>query len=145
MKFFIDTADIDEIRDLAATGLLDGVTTNPSLVAKTGRNFLDLLPEICAAVEGPVSAEVTATDAEGMIAEGTKLAEIAARHDKSPAQVLIRWALQHDLVVIPKSVKENRIRENANLFDFSLPENEMTELNSLNENLRTCWDPTETV
>lgn len=77
MKFFVDTADIKEIRDLAGTGLLDGVTTNPSLIAKSGRDFFDVLKEICAVVDGPVSAEVTATDAEGMIAEGEKLAKIA--------------------------------------------------------------------
>jgi transaldolase len=77
MKFFVDTADIKEIRDLAATGLLDGVTTNPTLVAKSGRDFIDVLKEICAVVPGPVSAEVTATDAEGMIREGEKLAKLA--------------------------------------------------------------------
>jgi len=77
MKFFVDTADIKEIRDLAETGLLDGVTTNPSLVAKSGRDFFEVLKEICAVVEGPVSAEVTATDAKGMIREGEKLAKIA--------------------------------------------------------------------
>lgn len=77
MKFFIDTADINDIRDLAATGLVDGVTTNPSLVAKSGRNFLDAVREICAIVPGPVSAEVTATDAPTMLAEGRKLAKIA--------------------------------------------------------------------
>lgn len=77
MKFFIDTADIAEICDLAQTGLVDGVTTNPSLVAKTGRNFLDVVAEICAIVPGPVSAEVTALDAPTMLAEGRKLARIA--------------------------------------------------------------------
>ena len=77
MKFFIDTADIDEIRDLAATGLVDGVTTNPSLVAKSGRDFKEVVAEICEVVAGPVSAEVTATDAENMIAEGRELAKIA--------------------------------------------------------------------
>ena len=77
MKFFIDTADIAEIRDLAQTGLVDGVTTNPSLVAKSGRNFLDVIAEICAVVPGPVSAEVTALDAPTMLAEGRKLAKIA--------------------------------------------------------------------
>src|SRR5579871_4224004 len=77
MKFFIDTADIGEIRDLAATGLVDGVTTNPSLVAKSGRKFLDVVREICQVVPGPVSAEVTATDAVTMLAEGRKLAKIA--------------------------------------------------------------------
>ena len=77
MKFFVDTADIKEIRDLAATGMLDGVTTNPSLVAKSGRDFFEVLKEICAVVTGPVSAEVTATDAAGMIKEGEKLTKIA--------------------------------------------------------------------
>ncbi len=77
MKFFVDTADLNEIRDLAEKGLLDGVTTNPSLVAKAGRNFLDAIKEICAIVDGPVSAEVAALDAETMIAEGRKLADIA--------------------------------------------------------------------
>jgi transaldolase len=77
MKFFIDTADIAEIRDLAATGLVDGVTTNPSLIAKSGRNFLDVVREICAVVPGPVSAEVAATDHPTMLAEGRKLAKLA--------------------------------------------------------------------
>lgn len=77
MKFFVDTADLDEIRDLAATGLLDGVTTNPSLVAKGGGDFFDTIREICRLVPGPVSAEVTATKADQMVAEGRKLAAIA--------------------------------------------------------------------
>lgn len=77
MKFFIDTADIDAIRELAMSGLVDGVTTNPSLVAKTGRPFLELIKEICEVVDGPVSAEVAATDYETMVAEGRKLAKIA--------------------------------------------------------------------
>lgn len=78
MKFFIDTADIAEIRDLAATGLVDGVTTNPSLIAKTGRRFIDTIAEICAIIDGPVSAEVAATDYETMVAEGRHLAKIAS-------------------------------------------------------------------
>ena len=77
MKFFVDTADIDEIRELSETGMLDGVTTNPSLMAKTGRPMLDVLKDICAAVDGPVSAEVTATDSEGMLREGRHLRELA--------------------------------------------------------------------
>jgi transaldolase len=77
MQFFVDTADIDDIRDLATTGLLDGVTTNPSLVAKSGRDFFDVLKDICAVVDGPVSAEVTATDHETMVAQGRKLAAMA--------------------------------------------------------------------
>ena len=77
MKFFVDTANLDDIKELAATGLLDGVTTNPSLVYKAGRDFLEVLPEICAAVDGPVSAETTAPDHETMFKEGKKLAKIA--------------------------------------------------------------------
>jgi transaldolase len=77
MKFFIDTADVAEIKDLAATGLVDGVTTNPSLVAKSGRDFFEVLREICDIVEGPVSAEVAATDTESMLAEGRALAKLA--------------------------------------------------------------------
>jgi transaldolase len=77
MKFFVDTADVAEIKDLAATGLVDGVTTNPSLVAKAKRDFKEIVAEICAVVTGPVSAEVTALDADGMIKEGRLLATIA--------------------------------------------------------------------
>ena len=77
MKFFIDTADLNEIRELAATGLLDGVTTNPSLVAKTGRDFIDVVKEICDVVPGDVSAEVAATDYHTMLREGQRLAKIA--------------------------------------------------------------------
>jgi transaldolase len=77
MKFFIDTADIGEIRELASTGLLDGVTTNPSLIAKSGRDFFKVIEEICAVVDGPVSAEVAATQSDQMVAEGRALGEIA--------------------------------------------------------------------
>ncbi|MEM6899449.1 MAG: transaldolase family protein, partial [Pseudomonadota bacterium] len=77
MKFFVDTADTQEITDLNSTGLVDGVTTNPSLVAKSGRDFADVIAEICGIVDGPVSAEVLATDFEGMISQGRSLAKIA--------------------------------------------------------------------
>ena len=77
MKFFIDTAEIDEIRDLSETGMVDGVTTNPSLIMKSGRDFREVTAEICEIVPGPVSAEVTALEAEAMIAEGRELARIA--------------------------------------------------------------------
>ena len=77
MKFFVDTADVAEIKELAATGLLDGVTTNPSLVAKAKRDFREIIAEICAIVAGPVSAEVAAVDTEGMLKEGRALAKIA--------------------------------------------------------------------
>ncbi|HUF46114.1 MAG TPA: fructose-6-phosphate aldolase [Aestuariivirgaceae bacterium] len=77
MKFFADTADIDEIRELVSMGLIDGVTTNPSLIAKSGRDFTQVIKEICGLVEGPVSAEVIALEADGMITEGRHLAELA--------------------------------------------------------------------
>ena len=77
MKFFVDTAEIEEIKDLEATGLLDGVTTNPSLIQKSGRDFFEVIKEICTVVRGPVSAEVTATEADSMISEGKRLADIA--------------------------------------------------------------------
>jgi len=77
MKFFIDTADIDEIRDLAETGMVDGVTTNPSLIMQSGRDFREVVKEICDLVDGPVSAEVIATEVKDMIAQGRDLAKIA--------------------------------------------------------------------
>jgi len=88
MQFFVDTADIDDIRDLAATGLLDGVTTNPSLVAKSGGDFFDVLKDICTVVDGPVSAEVTATDHETMVSQGRKLAAMA---DNIAVKVPLTW------------------------------------------------------
>ena len=77
MKFFVDTADLGEIRDLNETGLLDGVTTNPSLIAKSGRKIIEVIEEICGVVDGPVSAEVAATDFDTMLKEGRRLARIA--------------------------------------------------------------------
>ncbi len=77
MKFFVDTADVADIADLAATGLLDGVTTNPSLIHKAGRNFLEVVKEICGIVEGPVSAEVVAADFEGMLREADVVRRLA--------------------------------------------------------------------
>src|SRR5262245_5788980 len=77
MKFFVDTADVAEIKDLSATGLVDGVTTNPSLVAKAKRNFREMIAEICELIPGPVSAEVAAADLDGMLKEGRSLAAIA--------------------------------------------------------------------
>ena len=77
MKFFVDGADVQEIKALSEMGVVDGVTTNPSIIAKSGRKFEEVIAEICAVVDGPVSAEVTATDAKNMILEGKKLAKIA--------------------------------------------------------------------
>ncbi|MHC4954625.1 MAG: fructose-6-phosphate aldolase [Planctomycetota bacterium] len=76
MKFFLDTADLDEIKKYAAMGLLDGITTNPSLIAKTGRSREEIIPAICDIVDGPISAEVISTDRDGMVREGLELSEI---------------------------------------------------------------------
>ncbi|MGS4945894.1 fructose-6-phosphate aldolase [Meridianimarinicoccus sp. RP-17] len=88
MKFFVDTADIDAIAELNDLGMVDGVTTNPSLIAKSGRNILEVTKEICGMVKGPVSAEVVATKADDMIAEGRKLAAIA---DNIAIKVPLTW------------------------------------------------------
>ncbi len=89
MKFFVDTAEIDQIKELNDLGMVDGVTTNPSLIAKSGRDILEVTKEICDMVEGPVSAEVVALDAETMLAEGRKLAKIA---DNIAVKVPLTWA-----------------------------------------------------
>ncbi len=78
MQFFLDTTDTAVLKDLVQTGLVDGVTTNPTLIAKAGRPMLEVIAEICALVPGPISAEVAAPDAAGMVAEGRRLREIAA-------------------------------------------------------------------
>ncbi|MFY0596407.1 MAG: fructose-6-phosphate aldolase [Cognatishimia sp.] len=88
MKFFVDTAEIDAIAELNDLGMVDGVTTNPSLIKKSGRDIIEVTKEICDLVDGPVSAEVTATDAETMIAEGRKLVEIA---DNIAVKVPLTW------------------------------------------------------
>ncbi|PCI47002.1 MAG: fructose-6-phosphate aldolase [Alphaproteobacteria bacterium] len=77
MKFFLDTAEISDIRELAATGLVDGVTTNPSLILKSGRDYFEVTKEICDLIDGPVSAEVAATDYDGMVAEAAEIYDIA--------------------------------------------------------------------
>ncbi len=89
MKFFADTAEISDIAELAAMGLVDGVTTNPSLILKSGRDILEVTREICAMIDGPVSAEVVSLDADEMIAEGRKLAKIA---DNIAVKVPLTWA-----------------------------------------------------
>ena len=88
MKFFVDTADVDAIKELNETGMVDGVTTNPSLIKKSGRDILEVTKEICAIVDGPVSAEVTATEADAMIEEGRKLVQIA---DNIAVKVPLTW------------------------------------------------------
>jgi len=89
MKFFADTADIDAIAELNDIGLVDGVTTNPSLILKSGRDILEVTKEICALIKGPVSAEVVATEADDMIAEGRKLAKIA---ENIAVKVPLTWS-----------------------------------------------------
>ena len=88
MKFFVDTAEVDQIAELNDLGMVDGVTTNPSLILKSGRDILEVTKEIAGMVEGPVSAEVVATEAEAMIAEGRKLAKIA---DNIAVKVPLTW------------------------------------------------------
>ncbi|NOY89857.1 MAG: fructose-6-phosphate aldolase [Deltaproteobacteria bacterium] len=105
MKIFIDTADIDEIRDAAAMGLVDGVTTNPSLIAKTGRTLEECIRDICEIVDGPISAEVLATDAEGIVTEGRKLAAI---HENIVVKVpLIAEGLKAVQVFAAEGIKTN--------------------------------------
>ena len=108
MKFFIDTADLNEIRDLAATGLLDGVTTNPSLIAKSGRPFLETIEEICRVVPGDVSAEVTATDYHTMVREGQRLARLAKN-------VVIKVPLTVDGLKACRSFRSEGVKVNVTL------------------------------
>ncbi|HRY22730.1 MAG: fructose-6-phosphate aldolase [Geminicoccaceae bacterium] len=108
MKFFIDTADVAEIRDLAATGLVDGVTTNPSLIRKSGRDFIEVIAEICEAVPGPVSAEVAATTVDGMLAEAARLVPIAPN-------VTIKVPLTWDGLKATKRLSQDGVKVNVTL------------------------------
>ncbi|UCF68998.1 MAG: fructose-6-phosphate aldolase [Acidobacteriota bacterium] len=108
MKFFIDSADISEIREAAALGVLDGVTTNPSLVSKTGKPFRQVLDEILEVVDGPISAEVTAVDFDGMIKEA---AELAAIHDN----IVVKIPIIHEGLKAIKHCAQNGIRTNCTL------------------------------
>ncbi len=108
MKFFIDTADTDVIRDLNATGLVDGVTTNPSLAAKAGKPMRELIAEICDLVEGPVSAEVLATDTDGMVEQGRSLAAIASN-------VVVKLPLTQDGLRACRTLANDAIRSNVTL------------------------------
>jgi transaldolase len=108
MKFFIDSADVEEIRDLSDTGMIDGVTTNPSLITKTGRNFFTVIEEICSIVSGPVSAEVTATDYETMIREGEKLSSLGTN-------VAVKVPLTFDGLKACKILSDKKIMVNVTL------------------------------
>ncbi len=108
MKLFLDTADINEITDLNKTGMIDGITTNPSLIAKSGRNIIQTIEEICGIVSGPVSAEVTATDYDGMMREGARLAEIASN-------VTVKLPLTVDGLRACASLSEDNIMVNVTL------------------------------
>ena len=108
MKFFIDSADTKAIAELAATGMVDGVTTNPSLVAKSGRDFKDLIAEICSLTQGPVSAEVTALDAATMLSEADELLAIADN-------VCIKVPLTWDGLKATRSLADNGHKVNVTL------------------------------
>ena len=109
MKFFVDTAEIKDIRELIPTGLVDGVTTNPSLIMKAGRDIREVTAEICALVApGPVSAEVTAMDAKAMIAEGKSLAKIAAN-------VVVKLPLTFEGLIACKALTGEGIKTNVTL------------------------------
>jgi transaldolase len=114
MKFFLDTANVDEIREAAALGLVDGITTNPSLLAKEPAPDREILEEICALVAGPVSAEVVSTDAEGMIREGRDLAKIAPN-------IIVKCPLIAEGLKAVRILKEDGIRSNVTLC-FSVPQ-----------------------
>jgi len=108
MKFFLDTADVAEIRDLAASGLVDGVTTNPSLVAKSGRQLTEVIAEICEIVDGPISAEVLATDTAGMLKEAETLAAISPN-------VVIKLPLTMDGLKACRALSDQEIMTNLTL------------------------------
>jgi transaldolase len=108
MKFFIDTANIAEIKDAHSMGMVDGVTTNPSLIAKEGRVFEDIIKEICEIVDGPISAEVISTEYEGMIQEAKKLAEI---HDN----IVVKIPMTIDGIKATKTLTEEGIKTNVTL------------------------------
>ena len=108
MQLFVDTAEIPVLKELAETGLVDGVTTNPSLIAKSGRNFLETVAEICAFIPGPVSAEVAATDSKTMIAEGEKLAKIAPN-------VVVKIPLTWDGLKACRAFSDQGIQTNVTL------------------------------
>ena len=109
MEFFLDTADVDEIREIASWGILDGVTTNPSLIKKSGRDFKTVVKEIASICDGPISAEVTALDTEGMIAQGMEL------KSQLPDNVIIKIPCTPEGLAATKILTENEIDTNVTL------------------------------
>src|SRR5438046_1927856 len=114
MKFFLDTANIEEIRDAASTGILDGITTNPTLISKEGNTFEDQLLKICSMVNGPVSAETVSRDAAGMVDEGRHLAKLHPN-------IVVKCPMTKEGLRATKILTEERIRVNVTLV-FSAPQ-----------------------
>src|ERR1700752_1239923 len=114
MKFFLDTATIEEIRDVASTGILDGITTKPSLISKEGNVFEDQLLKICALVNGPVSAETVSRDAAGMVEEGRHLAKLHPN-------IVVKCPMTKEGLKATKTLSDERIRVNVTLV-FSAPQ-----------------------
>ena len=108
MKFFIDTAEIEEIKSLAELGVVDGVTTNPSLIYKSGKDFKKVISEISSIIEGPISAEVTSTDSKEMVSQGTELAEISNN-------IVVKVPLTIDGLIACKKLSANNIKVNVTL------------------------------
>ena len=114
MKFFLDTANIEEIRDVASTGILDGITTNPTLISKEGNTFEDQLLKICSIVNGPVSAETVSRDAAGMVDEGRHLAKLHSN-------IVVKCPMTKEGLKATKTLSDERIRVNVTLV-FSAPQ-----------------------
>ena len=114
MKFFLDTANLDEIRDVASTGILDGITTNPTLISKEGNSFEDQLIKICSIVDGPISAETVSRDAAGMVGEGRHLAKLHRN-------IVVKCPMTKEGLKATKTLSDEGIRVNVTLV-FSAPQ-----------------------
>jgi transaldolase len=114
MKFFLDTANLDEIREVASTGILDGITTNPTLISKEGNAFEDQLLKICAIVDGPISAETVSVDADGMVEEGRHLAKLHRN-------IVVKCPMTREGLKATKRLSDEGIRVNVTLV-FSAPQ-----------------------
>src|SRR5437870_13191295 len=114
MKFFLDTANIEEVRDAASTGVLDGITTNPTLISKEGNSFEDQLLKICSIVDGPISAETVSRDAGGMVEEGRHLAKLHRN-------IVVKCPMTQEGLKATKTLSDEGIRLNVTLV-FSAPQ-----------------------